>query len=64
MWNEKYLKIMPAMLFLFCILEVLELSLIVYSMNRIEKIEKDLKNNLQVMETIINSSLENRSKFM
>ncbi|EQL49834.1 hypothetical protein [Helicobacter pylori] len=63
MWNEKNLKIIPVMLFLFCVLEILELSLIVYDMNKIEKIEKDLENNLQVIETIINS-LDNRSKFM
>ncbi|GAA7277017.1 hypothetical protein ID0507_09330 [Helicobacter pylori] len=54
MWNEKFLKIIPAVLFLFCILEIFELFLIINDMNKTEKLENDLYNNLQVMEKIVN----------
>ncbi|WRC74999.1 hypothetical protein E5K93_03545 [Helicobacter pylori] len=54
MWNEKFLKIIPAILFLFCLLEIFELVLIINDMNKTEKLENDLKNNLQVTETIVN----------
>ncbi|WP_100983407.1 hypothetical protein [Helicobacter pylori] len=54
MWNEKFLKIIPAVLFLFCLLEIFELVLIVNDMNKTEKLENDLRNNLQVMERITN----------
>ncbi|WQV40574.1 hypothetical protein KVM91_02255 [Helicobacter pylori] len=52
MWNEKFLKIIPAMLFLFCVLEIFELVLIITDMNKTEKLENDLRDNLQIMETI------------
>ncbi|GAA7376250.1 hypothetical protein BD0135_14660 [Helicobacter pylori] len=54
MWHEKILKIIPAMLFLFCILQIFELVLIINDMNKTEKIENDLRDNLQTMKTIIN----------
>ncbi|MFP6006797.1 hypothetical protein ACLF8L_07610 [Helicobacter pylori] len=49
---ERFLKIIPAVLFLFCILQIFELVLIINDMNKTEKLEKDLKNNLEVLETI------------
>ncbi|GAA7161944.1 hypothetical protein BD0049_14780 [Helicobacter pylori] len=61
MWNEKFIKVIPAVLFLFCVLEVFELVLIINDMNKTEKLENDLKNNLHVMETItilLNNHLE------
>ncbi|WP_305875624.1 hypothetical protein [Helicobacter pylori] len=61
MWNERFLKIIPAVLFLFCILEIFELALIINDMNKTEKLEKDLKTNLEVLEMItelINEHLE------
>ncbi|KNX47683.1 hypothetical protein [Helicobacter pylori] len=63
MWNEKFLKIIPAILFLFCLLELFELMLIINNMNKTEKLENDLKNNLHVVETII-SLLNNHSEGM
>ncbi|WP_120900409.1 hypothetical protein [Helicobacter pylori] len=53
MWSEKTLKIIPAVLFLFCVLEILELVLIINDLNKTEKLENALKNNLQVTETTI-----------
>ncbi|WP_101001576.1 hypothetical protein [Helicobacter pylori] len=54
MWSEKILKIIPAIMFLFCILEIFEMVLIIADMNKTEKLENDLRNNLQVMEMITN----------
>ncbi|RKV07728.1 hypothetical protein [Helicobacter pylori] len=61
MWNEKFLKVIPAVVFLFCILEIFELVLIINDMNKTEKLEKDLRSNLQMVETItelLNNHLE------
>ncbi|GAA9671621.1 hypothetical protein HpVH12_14550 [Helicobacter pylori] len=52
MWNEKAIKIIPALVFLFCLLEIFELVLIIDGMNKTERIEKELKNNLEVINTI------------
>ncbi|QQW61516.1 hypothetical protein [Helicobacter pylori] len=64
MWNEKTLKIVPALLFLFVLLEVFELVLIIEDMNKTEKLEKQLTNNLEVSKTItklLNEHLEGMS---
>ncbi len=52
MWNEKFLKIIPASLFLFCLLEIFELVLIINDMNKTEKLEAEISNNLKVLEEI------------
>ncbi|QQW67663.1 hypothetical protein HGK50_04085 [Helicobacter pylori] len=52
MWNENTLKIVPALLFLFVLLEIFELVLIIEDMNKTEKLEKQLTNNLEVSKTI------------
>ncbi|GAA8810403.1 hypothetical protein DUHN30_06040 [Helicobacter pylori] len=52
MWNEKVIKVIPAVLFLFCILEIFELVLIINDMNKTEKLEAEIKNNLKVLENI------------
>ncbi len=52
MWNEKIIKIIPAVLFLFCLLEIFELALIINDMNRTEKLETEIRNNLNVLEGI------------
>ncbi|GAA8856589.1 hypothetical protein DUHN57_10320 [Helicobacter pylori] len=52
MWLERFLKIIPAVLFLFCILEIFELVLIINDMNKTEKLEAEIKNNLKVLENI------------
>ncbi len=54
MWNEKFLKIIPAVLFLFCLLEIFELALIINDMNKTEKLEAQLRQNLETLETISN----------
>ncbi|WRF77320.1 hypothetical protein FNE39_05405 [Helicobacter pylori] len=53
MWSEKILKIIPALLFLFSLLEIFELVLIVSNMNKIEKLEAQLQQNLKVLEDTI-----------
>ncbi|EJC02078.1 hypothetical protein [Helicobacter pylori] len=52
MWNEKFLKVIPAVVFLFCLLEIFELVLIINDMNKTEKLEAEVKNNLNVLEDI------------
>ncbi|MGL2530744.1 hypothetical protein ACOWOJ_06815 [Helicobacter pylori] len=52
MWNERFLKVIPAVVFLFCILEIFELALIINDMNKTEKLENEIRNNLKVLETI------------
>lgn len=61
MWNEKIIKIIPAVLFLFCLLECFELVLIINDMNQTEKLEAKIENNLKVLESItilLNRDLE------
>ncbi|GAA6928133.1 hypothetical protein CHC165_14880 [Helicobacter pylori] len=52
MWYEKTIKIIPAVLFLFCLLEIFELVLVVIDMNKTEKLETEIKNNLKALEHI------------
>ncbi|MGN8501534.1 hypothetical protein ACR9L7_02630 [Helicobacter pylori] len=52
MWSERILKIIPALLFLFCLLEIFELVLIINDMNKTEKLESQLRENLQVLDNI------------
>ncbi|RKV44240.1 hypothetical protein [Helicobacter pylori] len=61
MWQEKILKVIPAVVFLFCILEIFELVLIVNDMNKTEELESEVKKNLEALETIaelLNERLE------
>ncbi len=61
MWSERFLKVIPAVVFLFCILEIFELMLIINDMNQTEKLEKSLRSNLQMIGTItelLNEHLE------
>ncbi len=52
MWNEKIMKVIPALLFLFVFLEIFELALIINDMNKTEKLEKQLQESLQALNTI------------
>ncbi|TPH80091.1 hypothetical protein FIM55_01585 [Helicobacter pylori] len=52
MWNEKLLRVIPAVAFLFCVLEIFELVLIINDMNKTEKLESEIKNNLKTLEDI------------
>ncbi len=52
MLNEKILKVIPAVVFLFCVLEIFELVLIINDMNKTEKLEAEIRNNLKVLEDI------------
>ncbi|GAA8274543.1 hypothetical protein HpDR2_12790 [Helicobacter pylori] len=59
--QEKIIKIIPRLLFLFCILSIFELVLIIEDMNKTEKLEREVKKNLEVLETItelLNEHLE------
>ncbi|WRA93859.1 hypothetical protein E5L44_07905 [Helicobacter pylori] len=61
MWKEKFLKVIPAVVFLFCILEVFEMLLIINDMDKTENLEREVKKNLEVIETItelLNAHLE------
>ncbi|GAA9374964.1 hypothetical protein BTM413_12490 [Helicobacter pylori] len=61
MWNEKFLKVIPAAVFLFCVLEIFELVLIINDMNKTEKLEAQLRRNLEALEEItilLNEHLE------
>ncbi|GAA7093959.1 hypothetical protein HpCHN30_12090 [Helicobacter pylori] len=52
MWSEKFLRIMPAILFLFVVLEFFELGLTVGYIGAIEKLEVKITNNLKASEDI------------
>ncbi|MCQ2672638.1 hypothetical protein JT195_04910 [Helicobacter pylori] len=59
--QEKIIKVVPGLLFLFCILSVLELFLIIEDMNKTENIEMKIEKNLEAVETIaelLNEHLE------
>ncbi len=59
--QEKIIKVIPGLLFLFSILSVFELFLIIEDMNKTEKLETEVKKNLAVIETIaelLNEHLE------
>ncbi|RVY74572.1 hypothetical protein ECC49_07490 [Helicobacter pylori] len=61
MWKEESLKVIPAMVFLFCLLEIFELVLIINDMNKTERLETGIRNNLKVLEDItilLNEHLE------
>ncbi len=61
MWNKRFLRVIPAVVFLFCVLEIFELVLIVTDMNKTENLEAEVKNNLKVLEDItilLNEHLE------
>ncbi len=64
MWNEKIIKIIPAMLFLFCLLEIFELGLIINYEEKTEKLEAKIENNLKMLKDItilLNEHLEGMS---
>ncbi|WQT06253.1 hypothetical protein E5D84_01015 [Helicobacter pylori] len=52
MWNEKFLKVIPAVVFLFCLLEIFELVLIINDMNKTERLEQQLRENVKALDTI------------
>ncbi len=61
MWDERFLRVVPAVVFLFCMLEIFELVLIINDMNKTEKLEAEIRNNLKVLEDItilLNEHLE------
>ncbi len=53
MWNERFLKVIPTVVFLFCVLEIFELGLIVDDMNKAEKLEAEIRNDLKALEDIM-----------
>ncbi|MUU54820.1 hypothetical protein F7207_07750 [Helicobacter pylori] len=61
MFDEKFLKVFPAMVFLFCLLEIFEMFLIINDMEKTEKLEREVSKNLEILETIaelLNEHLE------
>ncbi|WP_367750453.1 hypothetical protein [Helicobacter pylori] len=61
MWNEKFLKVISAVVFLLCVLEFFELVLIIIDMNKTEKLEAKISNDLKVLKDItilLNEHLE------
>lgn len=58
MWNERFLKVIPGCLFLFCLLQFFELLLIINEAQNTEKIEAQLQKNLETLQTI---NLSNRN---
>ncbi|BAM34762.1 hypothetical protein [Helicobacter phage KHP30] len=52
MWSEKVVKIIPAILFLICLLGIFELGLIISSMNKTEKLEHQIQQSLKMLKTI------------
>ncbi|EQD92214.1 hypothetical protein L934_04920 [Helicobacter pylori PZ5080] len=52
--NERFFKVIPAVLFLFCLLQIFELVLIINIMNKTEKLEAVIVNNLKVLKSITN----------
>ncbi|WQY47318.1 hypothetical protein KVK58_03415 [Helicobacter pylori] len=56
MWNERFIKVIPAVIFLFCVLEIFELVLIINDMNKTEKLEARIKDDLKALGDIIKSS--------
>ncbi|WP_237392842.1 hypothetical protein [Helicobacter pylori] len=61
MWSEKVLKIIPALLFLFLILEIFELVLIINDMNKTEKLEQQLSKNLEFIDNLLNEHLNGKN---
>ncbi|WP_187854313.1 hypothetical protein [Helicobacter pylori] len=53
MWNEKFLRVIPTLLFLFCLLQIFEMVLIINDMNQTEKLEKAIKNDLGVLDATV-----------
>ncbi|GAA9594484.1 hypothetical protein UBN80_11140 [Helicobacter pylori] len=49
---EKTIKIIPSVLFLFCVLEIFELVLVIDDVNKTEKLEAEIRNNLKALEDI------------
>ncbi|GHR00331.1 hypothetical protein VN0420_14830 [Helicobacter pylori] len=61
MWNEKVIKVIPAVLFLFCLLECFEMILIIINLNKTEKLEVKFEENLESLKTnatLLNEHLE------
>ncbi len=50
--NEEFLKMIPGVVLLFCVLEIFELLLIINDLNKTEKIETQLRQNLEVSKDI------------
>ncbi|MFP6260618.1 hypothetical protein ACLGC4_06545 [Helicobacter pylori] len=53
MWHERFFKVIPAVVFLFCLLEIFELVLIINDMNKTEKLETKVGNDLKVLGDIL-----------
>ncbi|GAA8772583.1 hypothetical protein DUHN15_14820 [Helicobacter pylori] len=52
MWDEKIMKIMPGIAFLFCLLEFFELGLTIFYIGAIERLEVKITDNLKASEDL------------
>lgn len=59
LWIEKVIKVIPAVLFLFCLLECFELVLIIINLNKTEKLEMKFEEDLESLKT--NTTLLNKN---
>ncbi len=59
--QEKTIKVIPGLLFLFCLLGVFELALIIEDMNQTEKLEAEIRNNLKTLEDIVIREARNQN---
>ncbi len=50
MWHERFLRVIPSVVFLFCILSIFELFLIIEDMNKTEKLEVKIRSDLKMLE--------------
>nr|WP_120858291.1 hypothetical protein [Helicobacter pylori] len=65
MWIEKVIKVIPAVLFLFCLLECLELVLIIINLNKTEKLEVKFEEDLEFLKrstTLFNKNIQRDKK--
>lgn len=63
MWDERSFKAIPAVIFLFCLIEIFELILVIDDMNKTEKLEAQMIGNLKSLEDItilLNKYLEDK----
>ncbi|WP_154414831.1 hypothetical protein [Helicobacter pylori] len=55
MLDERFLRVLYALVFLFCLLEIFELVLSISGINKTENLEYQLRQNLEMLGMISNS---------
>lgn len=65
MLNRRFFRVIPAVVFLFFVLEIFELVLVISGMDEIERLETEIRDNLKALEHItilLNGHLECMNK--